>query len=125
MVFCFEKPPWHGCILLAEEVQTMMRAAILAVVTIAALLVLASVGAFWQNALRMRETCEWLRFNQEMLCMAIAYHRFADDHGVSPGSLNDIETEQGTFPQLFEMIRSGDFVVRWDAKLTSSTAHTC
>ncbi len=100
------------------EVVTVVRRQRVLMWVVAALLVLASVGALWQNALRMRETNDRLRFHQELLCMAIAYHRFAEDHGVSPGSLNDIETEKDTFPQVFEMIRCGDFVVRWDAKLT-------
>ena len=85
----------------------------------AALLLVAGSVAVWQNARRMREVHERLRFNQELLCVALAYHRFAEDHdGVSPRGLADIESERSSFPQVFEMIRSGAFVVRWDARLT-------
>ena len=81
----------------------------------AATLLVAVAAAVWLNALRMREVHERLRFNQELLCVALAYHCFAEDHGVSPRGLADIEAERQTFPQVYELIRSGAFVIRWDA----------
>ena len=83
-----------------------------------ALLLLAATAAVWHNARRMREVDERLRFSQELLCVALAYHRFAEDRGVSPHGLADIEAERGTFPQVYDMIRGGSFVVRWEAQLT-------
>jgi hypothetical protein len=66
----------------------------------------------------MRAVHERLRFNQELLCVALAYHRFAEVHGKSPGGLADIEADRESFPEVFEMIRDGTFVIRWNAKLT-------
>ena len=68
---------------------------------------------------RIREADERLKFNQELLCVALAYHRFAEGEGFPPRGLDDIETERDTFPLVYGMIRNGDFVVRWNARLTA------
>jgi hypothetical protein len=69
---------------------------------------------------KAEEVHERLKFDQELLCVSLAYHRFADGQGYSPRELVDIEAEKHTFPQVHDMIRSGDFVFRWNARLTAS-----
>ena len=59
-----------------------------------------------------KEVHERLRFNQELLCVALAYHSFAQVHGKSPSGLADIEAHRESFPQVCEMIRDGTFVIR-------------
>jgi hypothetical protein len=69
---------------------------------------------------RIREAEQREKFNQELLCVALAYHQFAEERGSPPRGLVDIEAERYTFPQVYTMIRNGDFVIRWNARLTGN-----
>lgn len=67
-----------------------------------------------------RETLARLGFNQELLCVALAYHEFAGAHaGLSPKGLTDIEASKDSFPRVYAMIRDGEFIIRWNARLTA------
>jgi hypothetical protein len=68
----------------------------------------------------IREAEKREKFNQELLCVALAYHQFAEEMGSPPRGLVDIEAEKHTFPQVYTMIRNGDFVIRWNARLTAN-----
>lgn len=80
-----------------------------------------ATGVWVRDAVRrIREAEKREKFNQELLCVALAYHRFAEEMGSPPRGLVDIEAEKYTFPQVYTMIRNGDFVVRWNARLTAN-----
>ena len=88
----------------------------------ATVLLPAALAGQWDNVRRTRAVHERMRFNQELLRVALGYHRFAEERGFSPRGLADIEEEQRFFPQVYEMLGSGAFVVRWDALLSADGA---
>jgi hypothetical protein len=85
-----------------------------------AMLLMAGLAGVWNHVRKTHEALARLAFNQELLCTALAYHRFAENHGFPPRGLADIEEDKKNFPQVFEMLRNGDFVVRWNAQLTGN-----
>lgn len=84
-----------------------------------ALLLLAGFAWVWDNVRRTRATHERMKFGCELLCVSLAYHRFAEDRRIPPCGFADIEAEKDGFLRVYEMIRSGKFVVRWNARLTA------
>jgi hypothetical protein len=86
----------------------------------ATLLLAVGVAWTWDKVRKTQALHERMRFNQELLCVALAYHRFAENHGFPPRGLADIEVAQHTFPRVYEMMRGGEFVLRWNARLTAN-----
>lgn len=85
------------------------------ILLLGAALAVAKVRDHLQN---IRAIQKRVRFEQELICLSLAYHRFAEERGFSPRGLADIESEQGAFPQVAGMIRAGEFILRWNARLT-------
>ena len=55
---------------------------------------------------------------REVKYFGLAYHEYHAAHGDSPGELTDLG-RASEYPNLAEQIRTGDFVVIWDAVLRS------
>jgi hypothetical protein len=53
----------------------------------------------------------------EIQQFALAYHNYHAAEGVSPARVEDLADSSEAFPNLYEQIRRGEFVVIWDAVL--------
>jgi hypothetical protein len=57
------------------------------------------------------------KLGPELRKFALAYHEYAADKGKGPGRLDDLAAQEAGFPAVAKLIRNGDFVVVWGAKL--------
>jgi hypothetical protein len=57
-----------------------------------------------------------------MHAFAMAYHEFHAAHDAGPSQLQDLANERESFPNLWQEIVDGRFVVIWNAKLTGDGA---
>jgi hypothetical protein len=74
----------------------------------------------WKEYQARQVAIERLKFSQELLCMALAYHTFNERRGEPPSELSEIEMVDYPFPRVRELVRKGEFVIRWKAKLFRS-----
>ena len=59
---------------------------------------------------------------REVFRFVVTYHEYFAKHKKGPGNLQDLGTAASEFPKLSEQIRTGEFIVVWNAGLFENAA---
>ena len=93
----------------------MTKTRLIALVSLLFVTILIATGAFFYFK-HQKDRAE-RRFAGELFLFGLAYHDYADEHGIGPKNLDDLDWElKEQFPTVCELIKKSDLQVVWEAR---------